>query len=82
METIKVIVKTFDGNFKKTTDVPGDMLIEDFQWEAQEVANLSSVPYYLILDKTNKILRGNDTFQGAGIQSGSLLILVPYVEVS
>ncbi|AFZ15615.1 hypothetical protein Cri9333_4849 (plasmid) [Crinalium epipsammum PCC 9333] len=82
METIKVTVRTVDGNFKKTTDVPGDMLIEDFQEQAQELANLSSVPCHLLLslDKTTKILQGNDTFQGAGIQPGSLLTLTPNAE--
>lgn len=80
METITVTVRTVDGNFKKTTDVPLDMLIQDFKEQAQELANLSSVPCELILDRTNKVLRGSDTFQGAGIQSGSLLTLTPNAE--
>ena len=80
METITVTVKTVNGDFKKTTEVPLDMLIQDFKEQAQELANLSAVPCDLILEKTNKILRGSDTFQGAGIQSGSLLTLTPNAE--
>ena len=57
METITVTVKTVNGDFKKTTEVPLDMLIQDFKEQAQELANLSAVPCDLILEKTNKILR-------------------------
>lgn len=75
METITVTVKTVDQTFKKTTDVPLDMLIGDFKDQAQELANLSTVPCDMILDKTNQILRDSDSFQGAGIQSGASLTL-------
>jgi hypothetical protein len=80
METITVTVRTVDGTFKKTVDVPLDMLISELKDGSQEQANLLSVPCDLILDKTNKVLRESDTLQSAGIQSGALLILTPRAE--
>lgn len=80
MEKITVTIKTVDGTFKKTTDVPLDMLIGDLLEAVRELANLLQVPCNLILEKNNQILRESDTVQSAGIQSGALLTLTPRAE--
>jgi hypothetical protein len=81
MEKITVTIKTVDGTFKKTTDVPLDMLIGDLLEAVRELANLVQVPCDLILDKNNnQILRESDTVESAGIQSGALLTLTPRAE--
>lgn len=80
MEEITVTVKNLSGDFKKTTEVSPDMLLGDFRNAAQELANLSNVPCTLVLEKNNKVMRDNDTFQSAGITSGSVFILTPEAE--
>lgn len=80
METVTITIRSFDGTFKKTTDVPLNMILGDLRDAAQEQANLLQVPCDLILDKNNQILRESDTVQSAGIQSGSLLTLTPRAE--
>lgn len=80
METITITIKSFDGTFKKTTDVPLNMILGDLKDAAQEQANLLHVPCVLILDKNDQILGESDTIQSAGIQSGALLKLMPRPE--
>jgi hypothetical protein len=80
METITITIRSVDGTFKKTTDVPLDMVIGDLLEAAREMANLLQVPCDLILDKNSQILREGDTVQSAGIQSGALLTLTPRAE--
>jgi len=80
METITITIRSVDGTFKKTTDVPLDMVIGDLLEAAREMANLLQVPCDLILDKNSQILRESDTVQSAGIQSGALLTLTPRAE--
>ncbi len=80
MEEITVTVKNLSGDFKKTTEVPLDMLLGDFREAAKELANLSNVPCTLVLEKSNKVMRDNDTFQSAGITSGSVFVLTPEAE--
>ncbi len=81
METITVTVKSLDGDFKKSVEVPLDILVGEFRQEAQIVANISSLQCYLV-GKNRKLLPDSDTFQSAGIQSGDLLTLMPVWEVS
>ncbi len=80
MSQITVTVRNLSGDFRKTVDAPVDMILGEFKQAAQEVAGLSSVPCSLVLEKTNKVMRDSDTFQGAGIESGSVLILTPEAE--
>ncbi|MBD2552007.1 hypothetical protein H6G51_01820 [Limnothrix sp. FACHB-708] len=80
MNQVTVTVRNLSGDFRKTTDVPADMLLGDFRQAAQELAGLSTVPCSLVLEKTNKVMRDSDTFQGAGIESGSVFILTPEAE--
>ena len=81
METITVTVKTLDGQFKKTTDVPLDMLIQDFKEQAEELANLPGPNNRLYFNrKNNRVLEDTETFQSAGIQSGDTLTLTPLPE--
>ncbi|RUS92681.1 hypothetical protein DSM106972_098550 [Dulcicalothrix desertica PCC 7102] len=80
MEGITVTVRNLSGDFRKTTDVPLDMTLGDFRQAAQEMAGLSTVPCALVLEKTNKAVRDNDTFQSASIPSGAVFILTPEAE--
>jgi hypothetical protein len=80
MEEITVTVKNLSGDFKKTTEVSPDMLLGDFLNAAKELANLSNVPCTLVLEKNNKAMKDNDTFQSAGIKSGSVFVLTPEAE--
>lgn len=80
MNQIIVTVRNLSGDFRKETDVQADMTLGDFKQAAQELAGLSSVPCSLVLEKTNKVMRDSDTFQGAGIESGSVFILTPEAE--
>jgi hypothetical protein len=80
MNQITVTVRNLSGDFRKTTDVPADMTLGDFKQAAQEMAGLSSVPCSLVLEKTNKVMRDSDTFESAGIESGSVFILTPEAE--
>lgn len=73
-ETITVTIKTVNGTFKKSVDVPLDMSIQDLREGAQEQANLSSVPCYL-LDSQNNALSESDTVQNAGIKNDATLTL-------
>jgi hypothetical protein len=79
MEEITITIKTVDGCFKKSVDVPIDMLIRDLGESAQEQANLLNVPCTL-LDSQNNALRESDTVQSAGIEDGATLTLVPEAE--
>ena len=78
-EQITVTVKTVDGSFKKSVDVPVDMSIKDLCDGAKEQANLSSVPCNL-MDSQNNELQESDTIQSAGIKNGTTLTLVPQTE--
>ncbi|NJL57946.1 hypothetical protein HC928_24590 [bacterium] len=80
MNQVTVTVRNLSGDFRKTTDVSADMTLGDFKQAAQELAGLSSVPCSLVLEKTNKVMRDSDTFQGASIESGSVFILTPEAE--
>lgn len=80
MEEITVSVRNPAGDFKTTTPVSLDMMLGDFRQGAQEKAGLSSVPCSLVLEKNNKVMRDNDTFQSAGISSGTVFILTPEAE--
>jgi hypothetical protein len=80
MNQVTVTVRNLSGDFRKTTEVSSDMLLGDFRQAAQELAGLSTVPCSLVLEKTNKVMRDSDTFQGAGIESGSVFILTPEAE--
>lgn len=77
---IPVTIRTVDGTFKQPVDVPTDMTVGELRDAAQEKANLLAVPCDLIRDRTEQILRANDTIESAGIQSGDLLILAPRAE--
>ncbi|TAG90174.1 MAG: hypothetical protein EAZ09_23165 [Oscillatoriales cyanobacterium] len=81
METVTVTVRTVDGNFKKSVEVPLDMLLGDFREEAQRVASLASVHCYLV-GRNNQLLQDSDNFESAGIQSGDLITLMPVCETS
>ncbi|GAB1545293.1 hypothetical protein NUACC21_79690 [Scytonema sp. NUACC21] len=81
MEEITVTVRDISGTFKKTVDVPPEMLFGIFRQQAQEKAGLSTVPCTLVLEgKTNKVMRDDDTFQSAGIQPGAVFVLTPEAE--
>lgn len=80
METITVTVRTTTKDFIKTTKVPLDMLLGDFRQEAQEKAGLSTVLCNLLLEKNNKVMRDNDSFQSAGIESGAVFVLTTEAE--
>lgn len=80
MNQITVTVRNLSGDFRKTTDVPADMTFGDFKLAAQERAGMSQVPCDLILEKTNEVMRDSDTFEGAGIEPGSVFILAPEAE--
>jgi hypothetical protein len=82
MNQITVTVRNHTGDFRKTTDVPADMTFGDFKLAAQERAGMSQVPCNLILEKTNKVMRDSDTFEEAGIEPGSVFILVPEAEAA
>lgn len=77
---IPITIRTIDGTFKQPVDVPTDMTVGELRDAAQEKANLLAVPCDLIRDRTEQILRANDTIESAGIQSGDLLILAPRAE--
>lgn len=77
---IPVTIRTVDGTFKQPVDVPTDMTVGELRDAAQEKANLLAVPCDLIRDRTEQILRANDTIESAGIQSGDVLILTPHAE--
>lgn len=81
MEKVTITVKTFDGRFKQSVEVPLDMPLGEFREEAQRVANLSSVPCYLV-GRNNQLLQDSDNFESAGIQSGDLITLMPVCETS
>lgn len=80
MEQITVTVRNVSGDFRKTTEVTLDMTLGDFRQAAQEMAGLSTVPCTLVLEKTNKQMRDDDTFQSADIQSGAVFVLTPEAE--
>lgn len=77
---IPVTIKTIDGTFKQPVDVPTDMTVGELRDAAQDKASLLSVPCDLVRDKTDQVLRENDTIANAGIESGDLLILTPRAE--
>lgn len=81
MEKVTVTVKTVEGNFRRSAEVPLDMLLGEFRQESQIVANISSL-HCCLVDQKNKLLQDGDTFQSAGIQSGDLITLMPVYEVS
>ncbi|GAB1545294.1 hypothetical protein NUACC21_79700 [Scytonema sp. NUACC21] len=74
---ITVTVKTANGTFYKSVDVPVDMTLGEFRQAAQEIASLSNVPCTLALEKTSQVMKDNDTFESAGVQSGTEFILAP-----
>jgi len=77
---VSVTIKTIDGTFKQAVDIPIDMTVGELRDAAQEKANLLSVPCDLVRDKTDQVLRENDTVANARIESGDLLILAPRAE--
>lgn len=80
MSEITVTVRNVGGDFRKDAEVPTDMTFGDFRDKAQEIAGLSGVPCTLVLEKNNATMKDNDTFQRAGIQSGSVFVLTPEAE--
>jgi|GEM_PF-1800421 len=81
MNQITVTVRNLGGDFRKDADVQVDMTLGDFKEAAKAFAGLpTSLPCSLVLEKTNKVMRDSDTFQSAGIESGSVLILTPEAE--
>jgi hypothetical protein len=77
---ITVKVRSLGGDFCKIVDVPPDMTLGDFKEAVQEAFGLPSLPCALVLEKTNKMMRDSDTFESAGIESGSVFILTPESE--
>ena len=77
---ITVTVRTIDGCFRKTVDIPADMIVSQFISAAQDVADLGSVPCDLLLENNNLIFSHSMTFQSLGVQSGDVLVLVPRAE--
>ncbi|NMG60031.1 hypothetical protein E1H12_16275 [Geitlerinema sp. P-1104] len=77
---IPVTIRTLDGTFKQAVDIPTDMTVGELRDAAQEKANLLSVPCDLLRDRTDQVLRENDTIEDAGIESDDLLILTPRAE--
>jgi hypothetical protein len=57
------------------------MTFGDFKLAAQERAGIRpGVPCHLVLQKTNEVMKDSDTFEGAGIEPGSVFFLLPEVE--
>lgn len=81
METVTITVKTVDGRFKQSVEVPPDMPLGEFREEAQKVAGIASVHCYLV-GRNNQLLQDSDDFESAGIQSGDLITLIPVFETS
>ena len=76
MSGITVTVRNLGGDFRKTTEVDLDMRLGDFRQAAQELAGKSGVISHLILEKNNKPVNEDDTFANAGIESGTVFILI------
>ncbi|RUS92682.1 hypothetical protein DSM106972_098560 [Dulcicalothrix desertica PCC 7102] len=79
-EDITVTVRTCDQTFRKSAEVPVDMSLGDFRQAAQEMVGLYAVPCTLVLEKTNKAVEDNDTFQSAGIEPGTVFVITPEAE--
>lgn len=77
---IPVTIRTIDGTFKQPVDVPTNMTVGELRDAAQEKADLLSVPCDLVRDKTDQVLRENDTIATAGIESNDVLILTTRAE--
>jgi len=80
MKQITVTVKSFDGNFIKTTDVPLDMTLGDFGLAAAEVVGLLDIPIDLVEEGTDKVFNQKSTFGELGVQNGTVFILWPLAE--
>lgn len=81
MEEITVIVRNVVGDFRRTAEVPINMTFGYFREFVQQIASLSNVPCVLVLESNDTIMKDNDTFQNAGIESGSVFIITPKSEV-
>jgi hypothetical protein len=75
MADITVTVKNMSGDFRKTTEVPTDMRLGDFRQAAQELDGLSNVTCTLLLEKNNRAVNENESFESAGIQPNTTFIL-------
>lgn len=76
MSGITVTVRNQSGDFRKTTEVDLDMRLGDFRQAAQELAGKSGVTSHLLFEKNNKPVNENDSFADAGIESGTVFILI------
>ena len=80
MKEYTVSVRTVDGSFKKTTEVPSDMILRDFKEAAAEILGLSGIPTYLIHEETHQLVKDNLTFKELDINDGAVFVLVPEAE--
>jgi len=72
-----VIVRTTNNTWKQQVDVPSEMTFGYFRQAAQEQAGILDVPYTLVHDQSNKIMRDSDTFALAKIPDNSSFTLAP-----